>query len=76
MSAIDAREGGSYNQSFQFMGEGTFGSDAAQPGLVKFHYDSAANRTLVEGTVDSSAGIDFQVSLVGQHALTAADFVL
>ena len=76
LSAIDAREGGSYNQSFQFMGEGTFGSDAAQPGLVKFHYDSDANRTLVEGTVDSSAGIDFQVSLVGQHALTAADFVL
>jgi len=58
------------------MGEGTFGSDAAQPGLVKFHYDSDANRTLVEGTVDRSAGIDFQVSLVGQHALTAADFML
>ncbi len=76
LSAIDAKEGGSYNQSFQFMGEGTFGSDASQPGLVKFHYDSATNRTLVEGTVDSSAGIDFQVSLVGQHALTAADFVL
>jgi hypothetical protein len=58
------------------MGEGTFGSDAAQPGLVKFHYDSAANRTLVEGTVDSLPGIDFQISLVGQHVLTAADFIL
>ena len=76
LSAIDARKGGSNNQSFEFMGEGTFDSDAAQPGLVKFHYDSAANRTLVEGTVDSSAGIDFQISLIGQHVLTAADFML
>jgi Ca2+-binding RTX toxin-like protein len=76
LSAIDARKGESDNQSFSFMGEGTFDSDAAQPGLVKFHYDSAANRTLVEGTVDSSAGIDFQISLVGQHVLTAADFML
>ena len=76
LSAIDARKGESNNQSFKFMGEGTFDSDAAQPGLVKFHYDSAANRTLVEGTVDSSAGIDFQISLIGQHVLTAADFML
>lgn len=74
LSVIDAKQGVSGNQAFTFMGEGVLGS--SQSGVVKFHYDAASNRTLVEGTVNTSGGIDFQVSLVGQHALTANDFVL
>lgn len=75
LSVIDARQGVSGNQAFTFMGEGAFGSTSTS-GLVKFRYDSGADRTLIEGTVNTSSGIDFQISLVGQHALTANDFVL
>ena len=79
LSAIDARAGGTQNQAFMFLGEGTFGSDSAQPQRLKYHYEIDGDghyNTVIEGTTDTRAGVDFQISLLGQHALTAGDFVL
>ena len=79
LSTIDARAGGSHNQAFIFLGEGTFGSDSAQPGLLKYHYEIDGDghyNTIIEGTTNTTAGVDLQISLLGRHALTADDFVL
>jgi len=78
LSAIDAVRGGPENQAFTFLGEGTFGSDSTERGQLKYHYETVngADRTLVEGTVDTMAGIDFQISLVGKVALLQSDFIL
>ena len=78
LSAIDAVRGVTGNQAFTFLGEGTFGSDSTEPGQLKYHYETVngADRTLVEGTVDTMAGIDFQISLVGKVALLPSDFIL
>ena len=79
LSTIDARAGGSLNQAFKFLGEGTFGSDSAQPRLLKYHYEIDGDghyNTIIEGTTNTTAGVDLQISLLGRHALTADDFVL
>jgi Ca2+-binding RTX toxin-like protein len=79
LSTIDARAGGSSNQAFIFLGEGTFGSDSAQTRLLKYHYEIDGDghyNTIIEGTTDTTAGVDLQISLLGRHALTADDFVL
>ena len=55
LSTIDARAGGSGNQAFIFLGEGTFGSDSAQPRLLKYHYEidgDGHSNTIIEGTTN------------------------
>jgi Ca2+-binding RTX toxin-like protein len=79
LSAIDAKTGVSGDQAFTFLGEGTFASGSTQAGQLKYHYEVATDggdRTMVEGTVNASSGIDFQISLVGHHVLTVNDFML
>jgi hypothetical protein len=45
---------------------------------VRYRFETIGgiDHTIVEGTVNATAGIDFQIALVGRIALTAADFVL
>ena len=76
LSAVDAKTGTDGDQAFTLEGSGSFASGVATPGLLRWHFDAASDRTLIEGTTDTSPGIDVQISLVGQHSLTAADFVL
>lgn len=47
-------------------------------GQLTFHYEGtgASEITVIEGNINAALGTDFQVALVGHHALTAADFVL
>ena len=79
LSTIDAKTRVSGNQAFTFLGEGTFGSDSSIRGLLKYHYEidgDGNTNTVIEGTTNGSAGVDFQISLLGRHVLTAGDFVL
>jgi len=80
LSTIDANSGMSGDQTFSFAGEGAFTSaQLSTAGLVKFtQYTNAqgVEATLVEGTVDGASGVDFQIALLGHHALTAGDFTL
>jgi len=78
LSTIDANSGLSGDQSFSFLGEGTF-SSASRPGLVRYYYETDGDghaNTIIEGTVDTTPGVDFQISLLGHITLTDKDFIL
>jgi serralysin len=77
LAGIDALASVAGDQAFSFLGQGTFATSTAA-GQLKYHYETVNGeaRTVIEGTTNSTAGVDFQISLVGTHALTASDFVL
>jgi Ca2+-binding RTX toxin-like protein len=78
--AIDANRTGAAdptNNAFVFGGEGPIANTSVAAQLrYRFETIGGIDHTIVEGTVNSAAGIDFQIELVGRIALTAADFVL
>jgi len=59
------------DQAFTFIGTGAFTSVAGQ-----LRYSSIGSDTLIEGDVNGDGAADFEIFLVGSHALTAADFIL
>ncbi|MBN8490197.1 MAG: hypothetical protein J0M00_02030, partial [Burkholderiales bacterium] len=71
LSGIDARTGASGNQTFGFIGTAAF-SAAAQ---VRYFYDGS--NTILQANVGGSNGnaADFEVLLVGNIPLTAADLI-
>jgi Ca2+-binding RTX toxin-like protein len=77
LAQIDANRADAADSAFVFVGLGTFSSSttAAQ---IRYHQETIGGitHTIVEGTIDSTAGIDFQIDLVGAHTLTASDFIL
>jgi VCBS repeat-containing protein len=80
LSAIDANRTGILdfaNNAFVFGGEGPIANTSVAAQLrYRFEAIGGIDHTIVEGTVNATAGIDFQIELVGRIALTAADFVL
>lgn len=46
------------------------------PGQLRFGYDAGNNTTIVQGDVNGDGAADFEIHLVGQINLMAADFVL
>lgn len=80
LSGIDANRTGAADatdDAIIFVGSGTFGATnvAAQ---LRYHVEniSGVDHTIVEGTTNTTGGIDFQIDLVGNHVLTAANFLL
>jgi serralysin len=61
-------------QDFTFAGS----TSTLTKGRLGFYYDSANNRTLVEGNTDTDATSELKLALSGNHlaSLSAADFVL
>jgi peptidoglycan/xylan/chitin deacetylase (PgdA/CDA1 family) len=81
LSAIDANiaSAATGNQAFVFLPNA--GQAMTAPGQVHYSYTNigGVQHTIVEfnvGTVNGSIGTLFQIDLVGQHALTADDFIL
>ncbi|NOU24684.1 MAG: hypothetical protein HOO90_04020, partial [Methylotenera sp.] len=74
LSGIDASTAGG-NGTFNWLGTTALNAGNADGGL-HYYYDSINNLTIVEGSVDTNTTAEFQIELVGNVALTAADFVL
>lgn len=70
LSAIDANSAASGNQAFHF------GATAGHTGDIVAHYDAVHNRTVIDLYVNNDAKADAEFWLTGNHALSAADFVL
>ncbi|RYE85270.1 MAG: calcium-binding repeat protein, partial [Hyphomicrobiales bacterium] len=80
LSGIDAnRVDGSdvTDQSFAFLGAGPFGLTNVA-GQLRYRVENMGgiDHTIVEGTTNTTAGIDFQIDLTGNHVLSAANFLL
>lgn len=78
LSAIDANIVEGIDQAFVFIGNITFTGGFNSPaGEVRFFYDAMADRTFVELNLDDGgATADAMISLFGNVALTAANFIL
>jgi Ca2+-binding RTX toxin-like protein len=72
-SQIDADTTVSGNQAFDFIGKLNFISYS--PGELRCYYNADGN-TVVAGNIDNDSAPEFEVVLVGKHALNASDFVL
>ena len=78
LSAIDARSGNGNNgnQAFSFV-TGAFTAGNQNGGLHVFEVTNGGQvYTVVEASNDGDTAAEFQIALLGSHALTAADFVL
>jgi len=75
LSAIDASSLLRKNQAFS---DPMSGLDAAFTGAgqLRFGYVADADMTVVQGNTDGDAAAEFEIHLVGQVPLVAADFVL
>jgi Ca2+-binding RTX toxin-like protein len=72
LSAIDANAGVSGDQAFSLIGNGAFTGKAAQ-----LRYAAAAdNTTSVYGDINGDRKADFQIKMIGLHALASDDFHL
>jgi hypothetical protein len=69
--SIDANVSRSGNQAFKWIGKAAFSGKA---GELRAYFDGAD--TIVKGNVDGDKYAEFQVRIIGKHALNAADFVL
>ncbi len=73
---IDTRTDLAGDQAFAFRGTGVF----TGAGQVRYYLQDLAgtadDRTIIEGNLTGTAPAEFQIELVGLHALTAADFIL
>ena len=77
VSIIDANSGMSGNNSFTFIGNGSFTGKAGQ--LHYFQQDLAGtvnDKTIVEGDWNGDKVADFQIELTGLKPLISADFIL
>ena len=71
LHAMDANLVRSGNQGFKWIGKAAFSGKA---GELRTHFDG--HDTIIEGNVDGDRAAEFQIKLIGKHALSAADFVL
>ena len=67
---IDANVATAGDQAFAFIGAGAF----TGAGQLRFSFDGT--NTLVQGNIDAALGVDFEILLMGNHTLAAANFVL
>ena len=70
LSAIDADTTVTGNQAF------VLAQAIAAAGQLSWSYDTANNQTVIEGNINAAVAPDFRLALSGQHALTAANFIL
>ena len=70
LSAIDANTALPGDQAFHL------GATAKHAGDIVVHFDAAHNRTVIDLYVNADSKADAEIWLTGNHALTAADFVL
>jgi Ca2+-binding RTX toxin-like protein len=67
---IDANAAVTGDQAFSFMGTGAF------TGAGQLRYSFNGTNTLVQGNIDAALGADFEILLMGNQTLVAANFVL
>jgi Ca2+-binding RTX toxin-like protein len=67
---IDANAATTGDQAFSFIGTGAF----TGAGQLRFVFDGT--NTLVQGNIDAALGVDFEILLLGNQTLVAANFVL
>jgi Ca2+-binding RTX toxin-like protein len=73
LAGLDADTVVDGDQAFVFIGAEAFGGTA---GELRFQVGREGARTLVEGDLDGDGVADFSLKLLGNHALSAADFAL
>jgi Ca2+-binding RTX toxin-like protein len=75
LGGIDARTGGTANDSFSFIGGNAFSNQAGQ---LRAELTGVPNVWTVQGDIDGNGSADFQlqVTVTDLHPLTANDFVL
>ncbi|NDP37697.1 MAG: hypothetical protein GZ093_02955 [Rhodoferax sp.] len=75
-AGIDANTVAATDQAFTF--NAVDGAAFTAAGQLIFHYEGSGSSeiTVIEGNINAALGTDFQVALVGHHALAATDFVL
>lgn len=73
LKAIDANSEADGNQSFDFVGAADFSGTA---GELRVWIVGNGAKTMVAGDLDGDGNADFVLKVVGEHALTASDFVL
>ena len=71
LQAIDANALRGGNQAFKWIGKAAFSGKA---GELRAHFDG--HDTIVQGNIDGDQPSEFQIRIVGRHALAASDFVL
>ena len=74
LSAIDANIGATGDQAFTLLA--TAGADFTAAGQLRIVQDTAANKTYVEGNVDSGLGADFRITLDTLVPLKQTDVIL
>ncbi len=70
LSAIDANTKTAGDQAFHF------GATAGHAGDIVVHYDAVHDRTVIDLYVNNDTKADAEIWLSGNHALSAADFIL
>jgi hypothetical protein len=71
LSSLDANAGAAGNQAFQFIGTAAFSA----AGQVR--YVQQGGDTIIEANTNNATGnIEFELRLLGPHALKAGDFIL
>lgn len=73
LAGIDADATADGDQAFAFVGAEGFGGTA---GELRFTVGRDGAKTVIEGDLDGDGLADFSLKLVGDHTLSAADFVL
>lgn len=80
LMAVDAKNNVSGDQAFSFLGKGAFNAtETRTPGRLRYHYETDADGnelTVVDGTTNTSSGVDFSLYFLGHLTLTEADFNL
>jgi serralysin len=71
LRAIDANDLTARNDAFHFLGDGTFTGHAGE-----LRTEMVDGNTLVQADRNGDGQSDFTITLLGEHALVAADFVL
>ncbi|MER2507235.1 MAG: hypothetical protein ABTQ27_00585 [Amaricoccus sp.] len=71
LSKIDANEDARGNNRFSFIGDDAFSGEAGE-----LRFKSGASGTTVYGDTDGDGRADFKILLVGDHDLSAGDFIL
>jgi Ca2+-binding RTX toxin-like protein len=70
LALIDANVNVAGDQAFTLIGEAAF----TAAGQLRFSFDGT--QTVIQANVDAATGADFEIALLGNHALTNGDFVL
>ena len=70
LAGIDANVNVAGDQAFTLIGAAAF----TAAGQLRFSFDGT--QTVIQANVDAATGADFEIALLGNHALTNGDFVL